>query len=159
MKNRAQEAEAAFREGYNCSQAVAVAFADRIGLEKDLAARLVSGFGGGFGRLREVCGAVSGMVFVANALSGYQDPKAAAEKAVHYAQIQKLAEAFRAETGSIVCRELLGLPTGKEPLSRRRGQTLTTKSALVRSWYGWRRRSSAGSIRKWNKFQKIRGSC
>ncbi|MGI5855380.1 MAG: C-GCAxxG-C-C family protein [Candidatus Merdivicinus sp.] len=115
MKNRAQEAEAAFREGYNCSQAVAVAFADRIGLEKDFAARLVSGFGGGFGRLREVCGAVSGMVFVANALSGYQDPKAAAEKAVHYAQIQKLAEAFRAETGSIVCRELLGLPTGKEP--------------------------------------------
>lgn len=115
MKDRAQEAENAFRAGYNCSQAVAVAFADRIGLEKDLAARLVSGFGGGFGRLREVCGAVSGMVFVANALSGYQDPRATTEKAAHYARIQKLAEAFRAETGSIICRELLGLPAGKDP--------------------------------------------
>lgn len=112
IRDRGREAEAAFREGYNCCQAVAVTFADRLGLEKDQAARLSSGFGGGMGRLREVCGAVSGMVFVASALCGYSDPKAAEEKAAHYARIQKLAEKFREETGSIVCRELLGLPAG-----------------------------------------------
>lgn len=105
-------AEDAFREGYNCCQAVAAAFSDRIGLPLELAVKLVSGFGAGMGRLREVCGAVSGMTFVANALCGYSDPKAAEEKAAHYARIQKLAEKFREETGSIVCRELLGLPAG-----------------------------------------------
>ncbi len=105
-------AEDAFREGYNCCQAVAAAFSDRIGLPLELAVKLVSGFGAGMSRLREVCGAVSGMTFVANALCGYSDPKAAEEKAAHYARIQKLAEKFREETGSIVCRELLGLPAG-----------------------------------------------
>lgn len=105
-------AEDAFREGYNCCQAVVAAFSDRIGLPSELAVKLVSGFGAGMSRLREVCGAVSGMTFVANALCGYSDPKAAEEKAAHYARIQKLAEKFREETGSIVCRELLGLPAG-----------------------------------------------
>lgn len=105
-------AEDAFREGYNCCQAVVAAFSDRIGLPLELAVKLVSGFGAGMSRLREVCGAVSGMTFVANALCGYSDPKAAEEKAAHYARIQKLAEKFREETGSIVCRELLGLPAG-----------------------------------------------
>lgn len=108
-RDRGREAEAAFREGYNCCQAVAVTFADRLGLEKDQAARLSSGFGGGMGRLREVCGAVSGMVFVASALCGYQTPGADAEKAALYARVQKLADTFRKESGSIICRELLGL--------------------------------------------------
>ena len=106
-KDRGQMAEDAFREGYNCCQAVAAAFSDRIGLPLELAVKLVSGFGAGMGRLREVCGAVSGMTFVANALCGYSDPKAAEE----------LAEKFREETGSIVCRELLGLPAGAVSVS------------------------------------------
>lgn len=108
-RDRGREAESAFREGYNCCQAVAVTFADRLGLAKDQAARLSSGFGGGMGRLREVCGAVSGMVFVASALCGYQTPGADAEKAALYARVQKLAGEFRAAAGSILCRELLGL--------------------------------------------------
>lgn len=99
-KDRGQMAEDAFREGYNCCQAVAAAFSDRIGLPLELAVKLVSGFGAGMGRLREVCGAVSGMTFVANALCGYSDPKAAEEKAAHYARIQKLAEKFREETAA-----------------------------------------------------------
>ena len=69
-----------FFQGYNCAQAVAVAFADLIGLDKKTAAKMVSGFGGGFGRLREVCGAVSGMTFVASCLYGYDDAEASAEK-------------------------------------------------------------------------------
>lgn len=116
-KDRGQMAEDAFREGYNCCQAVVAAFSDRIGLPLELAVKLVSGFGAGMSRLREVCGAVSGVTFVANALCGYSDPKAAEEKATHYARIQKLAEKFREETGSIVCRELLGLPAGAVSVS------------------------------------------
>ena len=95
MSEKAQRAKALFLEGYNCAQAVAGAFAPEMGLSVDAAARLASGFGGGMGRMREVCGAVS--------------PKAGPEKTDTYAMIQELAGRFRAENGSIICRELLGL--------------------------------------------------
>jgi len=98
-----------FAEGYNCAQAVALAFCDLLPMEKDTLARLTSSFGGGMGRLREVCGAVSGMFAAAGLLYGYDDPKARAEKADHYARLQEMAKAFEKENGSIVCRELLGL--------------------------------------------------
>ena len=91
-----------------------MAYADLLGLSPELAARLSSGFGGGIGRLREVCGAVSGMVFVASALKGYSDPKDNAQKKELYALVQKLAGAFERENGSVVCRELLGLSVKKE---------------------------------------------
>ena len=63
-----------FLQGYNCAQAVAVAFCDVTGLDKEFAAKMVSAFGGGMGRLREVCGAVSGMDFVLGHLYGYHTP-------------------------------------------------------------------------------------
>jgi len=69
--------------------------------------KLASSFGGGMGRMREVCGACSGMFMVAGLLKGYSDMKADDEKKEHYALIQKLAEEFKKENGSIVCRELL----------------------------------------------------
>ena len=109
MSEKAQRAKALFLEGYNCAQAVAGAFAPEMGLSVDAAARLASGFGGGMGRMREVCGAVSGMTLAASALRGYNDPKAGPEKIDTYAMIQELAGRFRAENGSIICRELLGL--------------------------------------------------
>ena len=110
---RGQWALAYFKEGYNCSQAVVLAFSDLIGMDEKLLVRMSSSFGGGMGRLREVCGAVSGMFFVAGALYGYEEPGAAGqqEKAAHYARIQELADEYRAINGSIVCRELLGLDT------------------------------------------------
>ncbi|MGN0344683.1 MAG: C-GCAxxG-C-C family protein [Lachnospiraceae bacterium] len=110
---RGQRALALFKEGYNCSQAVALAFADLIGMDEKLLARVTSSFGGGMGRMREVCGAVSGMFFVAGALYGYEEPGAAGqqEKAAHYARIQELADEYRAVNGSIICRELLGINT------------------------------------------------
>ena len=110
---RRQRALAFFKEGYNCAQSVAMAFADLIGMEEKLLARTTSSFGGGMGRLREVCGAVSGMFCVAGALDGYEEPGTAGqqEKAAHYARIQELAEEYRAVNGSIICRELLGLET------------------------------------------------
>ena len=111
---RPEQAYENFKSGYNCCQSIAVAYADLLGLSSEMAARLSSGFGGGMGRLREVCGAVSGMVFVASAFKGYSDPKDNAQKKELYALIQKLAGAFERENGSIVCRELLGLSVKKE---------------------------------------------
>ena len=109
----AKKAAELFAEGYNCSQAVVGAFAEELGLDLQTALKMSSPFGGGMGRLREVCGAVSGMFFVAGALYGYEEPGVAGqqEKAAHYERIQGLAGEYRAVNGSIVCRELLGLAT------------------------------------------------
>lgn len=118
---RGERAEALFMEGYNCAQAVVIAFEDLHGLDRQTAAKLASSFGGGMARLREVCGSVSGMFLVAGLLYGYDDPKAKEEKAEHYARIQKLAADFQAEHGSIVCRKLLGLTEKKqEPVPEER---------------------------------------
>ena len=97
-----------FKQGFNCAQSVAMAFCDVTGLEQKQTARLASSFGGGLGRMREVCGAVSGMAFVLGALYGYDDPKVAGASAAHYARVQEVAGAFKAANGSIICRELLG---------------------------------------------------
>ena len=99
-----------FLGGYNCAQAVVVAFCDVTGLEKDFAARFASSFGGGMGRMREVCGAVSGMLMVAGLLYGYETPGDDASKKEHYKLVQELAGKFREEVGSIVCREILKNP-------------------------------------------------
>ena len=112
--SRGEKAEALFLEGYNCAQAVLIAFEDLHGLDRDTAAKLASSFGGGMARLREVCGSVSGMFMVAGLLYGYDDPKAKEEKADHYARIQQLAAEFTKINGSIVCRELLGLTQKKD---------------------------------------------
>lgn len=98
-----------FLGGYNCAQSVAASFCDVTGMDEKLAARMASPFGGGMGRLREVCGAVSGMLMVLGQLYGYDAPDDDAKKAL-YGQVQQLAVAFRAEAGSILCRELLENP-------------------------------------------------
>ncbi|WP_455493025.1 C-GCAxxG-C-C family protein [Eubacterium sp.] len=98
-----------FEQGYNCSQSVALAFADEVGMDGKLIARLTGGFGGGMGRMREVCGTVSGTAFVLSALYGYSDPTDADAKAQLYADVQKVAGEFKDKNGSVVCRDLLGL--------------------------------------------------
>ncbi len=98
-----------FCSGYNCAQAVTAAFADVTGLSAEQSSKMVSGFGGGFGRQREVCGAVSGMTLVASCLYGYQTPDP--EKQMQtYALIQKFCGEFKEEGGSLICRELLDNP-------------------------------------------------
>ena len=104
-----QKAEENFVNGYNCTQAVFLAFSDLYQMDMATAARLSSSFGGGMGRLREVCGAVSGMFLVAGMLYGYDMPGDLEGKKEHYARIQQLARAYEEENGSIVCRELLRL--------------------------------------------------
>lgn len=109
MEHEIQAAEL-FLQGYNCAQAIAVAFSDVTGLDKDLSAKMASSFGGGMGRMREVCGAVSGMLMVAGLLYGYDSPNDDAAKKGHYSLVQELAGQFREEVGSIVCREILKNP-------------------------------------------------
>lgn len=103
-----------FKQGYNCSQSVVLAFAELCGMDTTMALKISSSFGGGMGRLREVCGAVSGMFMVAGLLYGYDDAKDQMGKKEHYTRIQELAKAYEAENGSIVCRELLGLSQKKD---------------------------------------------
>ena len=99
-----------FLKGYNCSQSVLLAFSDLPGMpDEETLARLGSSFGGGMGRLREVCGTVTAMFMVAGFLYGYEGPETGKIKADHYARIQELAAEFEKRNGSIICRELLGL--------------------------------------------------
>ena len=121
--DKSEAARALFKEGANCAQAVLGAFADECGLTREQALMLGSSFGGGMGRLREVCGAVSGMFMVAGLKLGYSDIQSKTDKDRHYARIQKLAEEFKNHTGanSIICRELLGLSKGSDsPVSETR---------------------------------------
>ena len=110
-----------FLDGYNCSQAVLCAFEDVTGLDRETAAKLSSSFGGGMGRMREVCGCVSGALMVLGMVYGYDDPEDHEAKKDHYALVQEFAAKFREENGSIICRELLeGVKTtpGGEPEAR-----------------------------------------
>jgi C_GCAxxG_C_C family probable redox protein len=119
-----------FMEGYNCAQAVFAAFCDVTGLEREYALRLSSSFGGGMGRLREVCGAVSGMFMVAGILYGYTSPTDDGQKKEHYALIQSLAEEFkvRSQGNSILCRELLSALSAEKKASADTGSTPTPRN-------------------------------
>lgn len=117
-----QKAGELFAAGHNCAQAVFGAFCDVTGIDDTIAFKLSSSFGGGMGRMREVCGAVSGAFMVLGTLYGYaeHDDKAKSEL---YAMVRDFADRFRSENGSIVCRELLaqaGIPkdTSTEPEKR-----------------------------------------
>ena len=98
-----------FMNGCNCSQAVFLAFADKYSIDKDTALKIASSFGGGMGRSREVCGALSGMLMVCGMETGSADVKNTDQKAENYRVARELMDAFREDNGSIYCRELLGL--------------------------------------------------
>jgi C_GCAxxG_C_C family probable redox protein len=111
---RAERAKAYFNEGYNCAQSVALAYADITSLDEAMVAKITASFGGGMGRLREVCGAVSGMAFVASFISPCPTADNAEAKKANYALVQHFAERFREQNGAIVCRQLLGLEQPKD---------------------------------------------
>ncbi|MBQ6389325.1 MAG: C_GCAxxG_C_C family protein [Mogibacterium sp.] len=112
--SRADRAEELFRQGYNCSQSVFAAFADAAGMTTEEAARIASPFGAGFGKMREVCGAVSGMTLLAGYLRGYSDAGDYEGKKALYALMQKMCMEFEERMGSLICRELLGLQKGED---------------------------------------------
>jgi len=110
VEERGKRAEQYFLEGYNCAQSVALAFSDLLpDLPEDTLKKLSAGFGGGFGRLREVCGAVSGMTMFAGFIVPASDSSDKAAKTANYALVQEMAEEFRKVKGSIVCRDLLNM--------------------------------------------------
>ena len=114
VEQRAKQARELFLSGYNCAQSVFIAFRDVAQMSEEMAATVAAPFGGGMGRLREVCGAVSGMTMVAGYLSPNALPNDNENKKRLYSLVQSLAEEFRLENGAIVCRELLGLVQQKD---------------------------------------------
>ena len=98
-----------FMNGYNCSQAVLLAFCEDFGLEKETALKISEPFGGGMGRMREVCGTVTGMFMVIGLAMGNDNSKVNTTKKNVYKSVQELAAKFKEDNGSIICRELLGL--------------------------------------------------
>ena len=103
-----------FKQGYNCAQAVVLSFVEELQIDKQTALSMIAGFGAGMGRLRDVCGAVSGMIAVLGAKFGSFDPCDSGAKAKLYQQVQLAVQKFRQINGSSVCRELLSL---KEQIS------------------------------------------
>ena len=120
MKTNEQIAREYFTSGYNCAQSVFLTYAEKYGFDKDTALKLSSSFGGGMGRMREVCGAVSAMFMIAGLEKGYTQNNNDEKKAQHYELIQKLAQEFKKENGSIICRELLGVDADDNPIPSKR---------------------------------------
>lgn len=110
----AEQAREHFLNGCNCAQAVFWAFAEG-NMERETAMKLASGFGGGMAGMRETCGAVSGMFLAYGLLRGSPDPNDRAAKTAHYAVLRELADEFRRRSGSIICRQLLGLDPDFKP--------------------------------------------
>lgn len=106
--DKREQAKQNFLNGYNCCQAVVGVFCDELGLDFDTVMKLASSFGGGMGRLKEVCGCVSAMFMITGIKEGYINPENPLEKQAHYLKIQSLAKQFSEINGSIICRELLG---------------------------------------------------
>ncbi len=110
MENRVEKAVELFEKGYNCSQAVFCAFSDKFGIDDETALKLSSGFGGGFGRLREVCGAFSGCTLLIGLATETDLSDAAQAKKDVYEKVRKIKEEFEKRNGgSFICRELLGM--------------------------------------------------
>lgn len=109
MESRVEKAAQLFSEGYNCSQSVFMAYADLVGLDETTAKQVSLGLGGGMGRMREVCGAVSAMVLLSGFVSGMEDGADAEGKKKNYQLVQELMKQFQEKNGSYICKQLLGL--------------------------------------------------
>jgi len=133
METRKQKAVRLFKEGYNCSQAVFAAYSDIYGIDEETALRLASSFGAGMGRMREVCGTVSGMFLVAGLETGATEGKDVEGKQHNYDTVQMLADEFRNRNGSIICKELLGLVPSKEEKAQLHAAEFTDTKPMERT--------------------------
>ena len=119
MESRIEKAVNLFKGGYNCAQSVFVAYADLFELDEETALRISSGFGGGIGGTRSVCGTVSGMTLVVGLKSGTFTPNDKEGKKKNYADVQLLISKFQEQHGSIICKELLGLENCSIPVNKK----------------------------------------
>ena len=108
-----ERAEELFMEGFNCCQSVYAAFAPRFGIPEKTALKLCCSLGAGVGRMREVCGAVSGMSLIVSLVNGNTDPKDSDAKEENYQTVRLLADQFRQKNQTIICRELLGISSAE----------------------------------------------
>jgi C_GCAxxG_C_C family probable redox protein len=106
--SKAQQAADLHKRGFNCCQAIAVVYGPQFGLTAEQAAKVAAGFGGGFGRMGSICGALSGVAIILGLKFGATDPKDKAAKMKTYQKVTAAAEAFKLRCGSIYCRDLLG---------------------------------------------------
>lgn len=116
-----------FKKGYNCSQAVFLTYADKFGINDEIALKLSSSFGGGMGRMREVCGAVTAMFAVLGLKYGYTSFNDDVAKRNHYALIQQVAKKFKDKHGSIICRDLLNDDEKISPIPSKRSDAFYEK--------------------------------
>ena len=114
-EERIEMAVSLFKEGFNCSQSVVVAFADKYGFTREQALKMSASFGGGIGRMRETCGAACGLFLLAGLETGSTEGADRDGKAANYALVQELAEEFKQRNGALRCADLLGL-SKKEPV-------------------------------------------
>ena len=133
IQQRVERAKELFKQGFNCSQAVFTACADIYGIaDEALALRLSASFGGGIGRMRQTCGAACGMFLLAGLQNGSAIPGDAEGKKNNYALVQRLAEKFKQENGSLICSELLGIaPKPQEPTPEVRTEAYYQKRPCV----------------------------
>lgn len=129
--NRTELGERYFKEGYNCAQAVVLAFEDLTELNRETLSKVSCPFGGGLSRMREVCGAVSGMAIVMGLLYG-KDASDQESKSETYERTQEVIKKFEEKNGAIVCRELLGLTVKHEgPEASKRNEAFYSKRPCV----------------------------
>lgn len=133
IQQRVDKAVALFKQGFNCSQSVFAACADLYGINDEaLALRLSASFGGGIGRMRQTCGAACGMFLLAGLHNGSATPHDADGKKQNYALVQDLAAQFKAENGSLICSELLGIaPKQQDPQPEARTDAYYQKRPCV----------------------------
>jgi len=134
--DRSQEAVNLFEQGYSCSQSVLTAYALDFDLDSDPALRIASSFGGGMGRMGEVCGAVSGALMVLGLRYGYTRPEDKAAKENLYNLVRQFSERFRQQHGTILCRSLLQCDLSdpqQQLLAQERGVFKTFCPQLIRT--------------------------
>ena len=123
LEDRVNRAVDNFMQGYGCCQSVVAAFADIYGLDDTMAKRIAAGFGGGVGRMRMMCGAVSGIVILVGLDCGHTEGSDRMGKSACYKVVQELLEKSKTDNGSLICAELLGLkgpvPPGQYVASER----------------------------------------
>ena len=127
---RIEKATTLFKEGYNCSQSVVAAFADKYGFTREQALKMSASFGGGIGRMRETCGAACGLFLLAGLETGAIEGSDREGKAANYKLVQELAEEFKRRNGSLRCVDLLGL-SKSEPI-------VSTPEARTNQYYAKR---------------------
>ncbi len=132
ITERREKAVNLFNQGYNCAQSVFLAYSDIYNIDEDLAKKISVSFGGGMGRLRETCGAVSAMAIIAGFEHPASNPDDQQAKTTNYAAVQSMVNQFKEKFGTINCGELLRLPVSKGPAPSERTAEYYAKRPCAR---------------------------